>query len=327
MRASKTPLFGTIDQVLANLVSWVGGKSLSETKTFDVEGEDTLPVYCFDIRKAKNAGHYLLTTWNEVPMIDGGVPTANGSAKVGKVDVKLADVANGNIPGYPSYFYFMPKENLVFSLRPDYLPHNGHRGLNLFLKGFLEKATEFVVYDKNSLDGNPAILGYRKSDNSEIMDLSPGYASSPLRLPGEIQYLEQNIQKIRKLVRRDSLSYALRADRELIVKLLENVGLIGSEQTIQSTTFNYEIDFQPSIEDFNAIVESNNNNLNEKSEIGFRLSGESNVIHWLSHSLAKDDMELDVVVKKNGILLQDELLVGLHKSGVDRLREIAGVTK
>lgn len=126
-RSASAPEFGSLFEVLTDLVVWTQDKDMSETLTFTSDDEDTLPAYCFDIRTSPRNGDFLLTTWNEVPMVEGGVQTASGATRVGHVEVELAEVANGNIPGFPSYFYFMSNENLVFSLRPEGQPHNGHR--------------------------------------------------------------------------------------------------------------------------------------------------------------------------------------------------------
>jgi hypothetical protein len=109
--------FGSLADCLSDFHAWTTGKNLEDTLTFKVDGEDVQETYCFEMQKSNKTGNYLITTWNKVPMVEGGVPTANGSAKVGKVDVALAKVANGNIPGYPSYFYFLPSSNAVFAMK------------------------------------------------------------------------------------------------------------------------------------------------------------------------------------------------------------------
>lgn len=274
-RGLTTPEFGFLTDILADLVTWTRGKSLSETLTFRPEGDDTLPAYCFDIRAANRAGDYLLTTWNQIPMVEGGVQTANGTAVVGRVNVELAEVADGNIPGYPSYFYFMGPENLVFSLRPDWLMHNGHQSLVKFLRGFVERASSFVVTNPDPDDADNEIIGYRSGGSEDApRHLFPGYASSPRRLPGEVEFLREYRHRIRKIVRRDELNFTVQADRNLIGKLLENVGLMNRQVTTESMSFKYEMDFAPSEDDFEQIIRSYYDEADDKTEVGFKLSGE-----------------------------------------------------
>lgn len=322
-RGNKLPEFGQIDAILKNLTSWINGKTLVETKTTDVDGDSCLPTYCFDLRAGDKSKGYLLTTWNEVPMTAGGVQAASGSAAVGKVKVQFTEIARGDIPGFPSYFYFYPAKNLIFSLRPEGMGHNGHQESIRFMKGFIEKASRFVVANLAAEDVDQEILGYSIDGTAEkIEQLIPQYHSSPKKLPGEEEFLRKNIHRIRKLIKRDFLSVKVEANRSLMSGLLRNVGLMKDEVHFDEMSFKYEIDFSPTKAELEEIIKSYDPNTLDKSETGFKLVGEQE-IHWLGHSFAKSEIELDLIADENGILPADQLLYALEKTAFKGLLHMA----
>jgi hypothetical protein len=298
-RGQQEPEFGTLGDTLALLKEWTAGKSLLETKTFEPkEDTDALPIYCFKLHPSANRDSWLLTTWNETPMSEGKVQAAKGDAPVGNVGVSLTDVAPGDIPGFPTYFLLLPDHNLTFCLRPEGLRHNGHQGMGSFLEAYLRLASPYVVLNAGedadeTVDND--ILGYRLAKGTPIRQLAPRFRSRPRRLPGEIELLRQRQGDIRKLVRRDTLNAAVVKERDLIGKLLQNVGLLDAQIAQRTMKFGYEIDYTPLPDDFEAIVAAAEDEAvgADSGEIGFRLRGESDT-RWLSHAFAKDEWSLPI---------------------------------
>lgn len=310
-KRNRNPVFGSLPDALSDLAVWVSNKPMLETKIFDPVDDETFPVYCFDINHSPDKKFFLITTWNEVPMGEDGVAVASGNSRVGDVDVETAEVGEGGIPGFPTYFYFMADRNLLFSIRPDWQRHSGHKGLIQYMKSFLDKAASYVVIDEKADDADNHIIGYRASDKHPLAKVSPSYFSRPRRLPGQTEYLLANRLLIRKLVRVDTLILTVQKDRQLVGRVLENMGWLDREIADQTMKFRYELEFQPTEEELIQAIHAGGNP-QRPSRTGFVLSG-SQDIYWLDHAYAKDDLVVNVSHDNNGVIDGLELLRELSK--------------
>lgn len=310
-KRNDNPVFGSLPDTLIDLKKWVSGKSLSETKTFEPGDDDVFPVYCFDIHHSQDKKYFLITTWNEVPTGEEGIAVASGSSRVGAVDVETTEVGEGGIPGFPTYFYFMTDENLVFSVRPERQRHSGHNGLIQYMKSFLHKAASYVVINEDADDVDNHIIGYRPSPEGKITKVYPSYLSKLKRLPGQTEHLQAHRTLIRKIVRIDTLNLSIPKDRHLVGKVLENMGWLDRKIVDQSMRFRYELDFQPNEEELNMAIQTGVEP-QRPSRTGFVLSG-SQDIYWLDHAYAKDDLVIHVSPDSNGVIDGLELLSELSK--------------
>lgn len=324
-RNEKKPSFSGLSDTLLNLSEWVKGKTLLQTATFAADGEEVMESYCFDIRSGlKN--NYLFTTWNKIPMAEGGVQTANPLNTVGNVSVKLAEVVDGNIPGYPAFFYFIPSKDLCVALRPHKQAHNGHQPLIRYMNGFLEKFSKYTVFSDESDPDGYEILGYSVDGNiDEENSAFPAYTSHPKRLPGQEQYLKANRHLIRKMVKKDKLDLNIQANKSLIDKILSLTGIQNTPTTkTKELNFKYEIQLSPSEEEFDEIVKKYKSVKNGSTEIGFKLIGNSSEVFWLSHINAKGEIEVGIDVDENGILSSEKLIAEIEKSHLPRLLQLSG---
>lgn len=103
-KGNEIPEFCNENDMLKDLKDWSNNLELEYTKLHTKDNKDTLPVYLFNIDSSSN-GHYLITTWNEVPSTKSGVPSVDKSSKVGKAAVFSNKIQNNSIPGYPTYFF------------------------------------------------------------------------------------------------------------------------------------------------------------------------------------------------------------------------------
>ena len=325
-RRESIPEFGGIADILVNLGQWVKNKTLLQTATFTADGEEFLETYCFDLNTGSK-GNYLLTTWNKIPMTEGGVQTANPSNTVGHVSVQLAKVATGNIPGYAAFFYFMPRDNLCIAIRPYGQSHNGHQPLIKYMQGFLEKASKYVVLNKESTGDDIEILGYSVDGNIDEANIpSPAYSSRPKRLPGQEDFLRKNRVLIRKVVKKDRLDLTIQSNKSFVDKVLNFSGIIKAPPTTtKELRFNYEIEFSPSEEEFEELVSQYKLTNDESSEIGFKLTGGGSETHWLSHINAKGEIEVGIEVDESGVLPPEKLISEIEKHHLPRLMQLAGI--
>lgn len=142
-------------ETLEDLSKWVEGKTLALTCPEEPQelqdSEEAIP-YCFCVKKLASTNNYLLVLWNRVLSNEGSVQSVSERAVVGKANVSLTALKDGDIPGYPSYFYFIADKNLLFGLRPPGTRTDGHRALRKFLNYFLRVGTRHVQRVDNTED-------------------------------------------------------------------------------------------------------------------------------------------------------------------------------
>lgn len=100
-RGATTAEFGGLADMLSDIASWVDGKSLSETATYEPSEEqdgNLLRTFCYGIQTLQN-GDTLLTTWNETPTTEGAVASVQLSGQVNAAEVSTSPVRRGYVTG------------------------------------------------------------------------------------------------------------------------------------------------------------------------------------------------------------------------------------
>lgn len=312
---SSVPEFGTIGDILNQLQVWVSveDKSLSETCTYELEdGEDTYKTYSFDIKKNQQTGDFVLVTWNETPTNDGRVVTVNGQQAVGNAEVSFTDLPEGSIPGYATYFWFIPERNVFAAIRFHHTLLIGKSNLERYLKEYCAKFTSYTVIEEN--DDGAEIIGY-SNNGEEIQHLTADFKSFLYKKPGQAEALRNSIDSVTKVIRRNKLSPQVALHRSVWQKMLEGLRVTHEEsQLTADVKIKYEIPFTPSVEQFDGMVEEWEENHESKwDDIGFKLSGDSE-IRWLSHSVAKAEYEIDVTRDNDEIVDAQSLLNALTEN-------------
>lgn len=306
------PAFGAIGDILNQLSAWVSadGKSLSETCTYELEdGDDSYRTFCFDIKKNNQTGDFVLVTWNETPTNEGRVVTVNGQQPVGNAQVNFTDLPEGSIPGYATYFWFVPEKNVFAAIRFHHTLLIGKSNLERFLREYCAKFTSYVVYEES--DDCPEMIGY--TDNNEnIQHLRADFKAFLYRKPGQIDALRNSVNSVTKIIRKNRLSPQVALHRSVWQRMLEGLRVSEAERTLNADVkIKYEIPFHPTIEQFNGMVDEWEENHESKwDDIGFKLSGDDE-IKWLSHSVAKSDYDLDVDRDNDEIVDAQSLLNAL----------------
>ncbi|EPO6703957.1 hypothetical protein ACUDWF_003147, partial [Pseudomonas aeruginosa] len=115
-RGQDDPTFGSAAEMLAELHRWSQGKQLAETKTYEpAQDSDLLPVYLMGIEPA--ADSHLVTMWNQTPSVEGNFAAAMGNSQVGNTEVVLKEIPEGGIPGFATYFWFLPELGVFASIK------------------------------------------------------------------------------------------------------------------------------------------------------------------------------------------------------------------
>jgi hypothetical protein len=93
-----------------------------------------LPVLCADIRTNPDTNDCLLTTWNVTPHAGDQIASIQGNSVVGNPVVVMNNLPAGGIPGFATYFWFIPAQSVLATVRFHHT-HNGHQGLDMYLNG------------------------------------------------------------------------------------------------------------------------------------------------------------------------------------------------
>ncbi|PLW83239.1 hypothetical protein CWI75_07475 [Kineobactrum sediminis] len=308
------PEYGEIGDILNQLYGWVSGngKSLGETCTYELEdGEDTYRTFCFDIKRTQKTGDFVLVTWNETPTNDGRVVTVNGEQPVGDAEVSFTDLPEGSIPGYATYFWFIPEKNVFAAIRFHHTLLVGKSNLERYLREYCAKFTSYAVVEEN--DGGAEILGY-STNGDDIQHLRPNFKSFLYKKPGQIEALRNTIESVTKIIRKNRLSPQVASHRNVWQRMLEGLGVSQEDRELTADVkIKYEIPFNPTTEQFDAMVDEWDENHESKwDDIGFKLSGDSET-RWLSHSVAKSEYELDVERDNDEIVDAQSLLNALNE--------------
>ena len=318
-----TPEFGSINDILSQLQGWVTQPEcvLGETCTYEIEdGENVLHTYCFNLVSNGATNDYLLTTWNEIPSVEGQVASVNANQAVGNAVVNLSEIDEGNIPGYATYFWFIPSRN-TFATVCFHHALNGHRNLQKYLKEYLAKFTNYVIGAENE-DGIMAIEGYALP-GGQMLNVRPSFVSCLYRRPSRLQYLRNNRAFIRKIIRKNRLSPDVPENRNLFSWMLRNLGIIQEEPIQNDVRVKYELDHTPDAEELEAIIEDWIAEHDSRwDDVGFQLEGEQSPF-WLSHSVAKTKFDLNIQRDNAEIINAESLLEALTDNRAEILNLIA----
>lgn len=311
--------FGFLGDTLSALQQWVDGKHLDETCTYEIdEDADLLHTYCFNIIASGMTGNYVMTTWNEVPSAEGNFPSVNGSTEVGHAEVTLTEIPENNIPGYATYFWLLPARSLLATVRFGQRL-TGTRGLTTLTADFLAKFAPFVVAGEPGYETDHAIVGYRPEPTGVIRtDVRPHFDIGPVRVPGQLEFLRENCPAIRKAVRKDALNSNIAEQSRFVERIFQNVGLLERQPQRFDMKVKFEFDFEPDLQQLNAIISSWESQHDTRwSDIGFKLRS-SQEVYWLSHSLVKSKIPLDVE-RVNAEVVEEVSLLNALDQNIDQL--------
>lgn len=304
-RRDHAPRFGQLDSVLADLKAWGSDKRLAYTKTFS--NGPQMPVYLVDVTRAASGDAWLLTLWNEAHNTDGAVASIDGRANVGSADVSETEFEEGHIPGHATYFWFLPNEGLVASVRFQH-PTTGTTSMNKYLSSFLKSFTSYVVLGEADDHGALPVVGYRANPQAQTERLFARFKTDVFVKPGPADYIAEHAQSIRKIKRKSALDLAIHTDRSMFQKLLEGLTLVNHQTTKQEVNIQYEVDVDGlSAQEVSDIVAEWSEDHEDETDYGFMLRGSAEV-HWLGKAYVREKLQLDVD-RENAEVVEPESLL------------------
>ncbi len=299
--------------MLKDLASWSSGRSLVTTQTYGFSDE-MLPTYLLDVKSSN--GEYLVCTWNRTTDASGNVLSVPGGAKVGAAAAASAILPPGNIAGYPSYFWFRPKENQFSTVQlPGSL--NGRQNLIAYTTAFLEKFNPQHVVAKQNADlhaeTHKCIDGYRENPDAEeyyeIKDASPIFDSVMVRNSGVVEKIRRELDSVHTIIRKETIKATTAAGRTHLDGVLGFFGVNKAKAVDSEYRVSYKVKYSPDVPEFDRMVERYEEfGASQWDDIGFLMSGRASPM-WLSGTVARKKIDVELVVKNN--VIDTEHLLGL----------------
>lgn len=311
-RGNDNPLFGDLPTILSELSSWATNlNSLAATR---VNGIDRRGCYLVEAERIGQTENFLVVLWNESHNEDGRVPSIFLDSEKGNPKIAENDIEEGSIPGFPTYFLFLPSRRKIVTIR-----FQGDssclQNISLYLQGFMRFFSKHVVGEK--VDGVFTIHGFR-ADPSDTEE-PPCRAAPRLRLrlvpkPSAAAEIMVNHPKIRAVIREEFLNTRLPVEQSKLSKLLDflHPGRAGAPIVSESLKTVVEVDYKPSAEELQALIDdfSSSDDANN-CDLGFKMSGESGT-RWLGRGSLQEKMDFDIV-RLNGVVQLNGLVQALNR--------------
>lgn len=338
-RGKKPKHWGEVENLIDDLLKWQDGLTLGETAlpkgraTKDENEQEIvhfLPTYLLSIEKNSTYGS-MITIWNSVADGSGQVASIASTSKVGEVkanDFQKTKITDGHIPGFPTYFWILPDNKTIASIR--------------LLEETRVHKEYFLSYMKAALRWGPIsryvdILEsqYAKKfiyTNNDVHMTIPAHVKFNLSVKQNASQKTALIKKANRITKVHSKnSYLVKEEgkqapviaRALGFKLapLPNKKVIEITSTVDVMDVSEGTVFtQQRLKDFIKTWEEDHLDKSEElktdfDDIGFQLKGES-TINWLSHSQQRAEVSLRLAWLNRELKVVDpkKLLEALHSN-------------
>ncbi|MGP3174459.1 hypothetical protein ACTVOO_14335 [Serratia bockelmannii] len=306
--------FGDCLELLTDLHGWAAGKRLKETKTYEAN-DDVLPAYLLDVKRSGD--NFVLLLWNEVPSTDQSVPSVEEDAQFGTGPaVILNAIQEGSIPGFATYFWFVPSKGLVASIKLNHTV-TGQRAMQCYLHNFLKQSSNRVMAESvEKADGSYEVVvkGYKANPADDHLPKKrhfPQFVTGLVKNPGKHDIIRQNANNIAKVEKIVELDIAKADELSLWQKLLINMQISQPQNPGVSTKIRYEISPEIDLADIDGMIADwNANNDTNSCDYGFVFKGDPKM-YWLSRSLARTKFPLELERQDAEFVSSESLLTEL----------------
>jgi hypothetical protein len=317
--------FGSLAGLMPQLAAWGRPLTLGQRKTFEPsEGEhDQHGTYLLDI--VGRGDLWVVTLWNESPAVDGSVASVRDNSQLGQAEVVVTPLEEGTIPGYATYFMVIPSLSYVAGVRFDRLVY-GHQAMRDYVQGFLDSRSPHVVTTRHEHNGEIEIeiTGYRERPADEAEPLKPKFRTQLHVLPGPTDELIQNVHRIKRVARKTKLSLRTVDNTTLLQGLLQQVGLRDRAAPVQPVKIKYHVDTVLNEDELRTIINAweAGHQRGGYEDVGFSYEGDMAKVHWLSHSVPRSELDLDVQRDNKEVVNAASLLDALERHRDQILRDV-----
>lgn len=295
-----TSVLGGLVQTLKELKDWSDGKAISLTKLKQSERSDAMPVYLRGVDRLQD--DWTVATWNEVPAGEGTVASISERSIVGGAqEVYANEFEENSIPGFATYFWFVPSRNVVATLKMEG-SLAAKEPMREYIETFLETRSSFAVEDDHGV-----IVGYRdpKKTDEEPRTLYPKFRLSPFVKAGALARIRDAREKIVKVIRVGRLELANPVDTAAFGGVLAFFrGANTKRKMNRERQLRVELEMTPTEAELTKMitVELQSKRRSSWDDLGFSLKGETSKVLWVSKSMARETFEMDLQVDEAGVV-------------------------
>lgn len=320
LRGGGPPVFSGLNDTLQKLQGWSNdGREFVNTTTYEPDPDNDLRnTYFCNWHKNEVNGDSVLILWNEVPNDNGVIYGMNPMDAPGNTSMLTTGFGSTPaIPGFPSYFWFVPEQNVFATIRFNHSVH-GKVNLDHYLNGFLANKSIYRVLDQDETVVGYSLNGQATENSSKIYSKFHALGRKQEELEAE---LITNLHKIRKIVKRETLTYTVEDDRRTLERVFS--GLLGNTPIFNQTrNIAHELQFEPSELELRQIIR-NFSELNSSSAIknaGFVYNNGKRIM--LSGTSVAFPAEIDAQREENQIITPQILLAAITSHRQDYLRPL-----
>ncbi|MFX1722841.1 hypothetical protein [Stenotrophomonas sp. AS1] len=305
------PSFGGLAELLLDLETWSAGKSLANTQISSSAAGHSLPIYLLSMESFNGA--VLLTMWNEVPATaDNQVTSVAANDLVGSVTQHMNGIVQGTIPGFPTYFLFLPNVGAFATLRVEGLI-TAQPPFQKYCEQFLATQSSYCVQLPPNPSSPAAVVtyGYRPTPRDQVeAKVRPRFRTRLFSKPAITAEIIRRWDDVYKIERRADITFKTPDERALWQKAL---GVMKKGWAPSSTPNKAHVTTSLTTSLTRAEVVSLINDWSQQAQTtdwddyGFKFKGETST-HWLSKSGARGEVVLNGIRAADGTVATSALL-------------------
>ncbi len=299
------PEFGNLSEILSHLEEWGHGRSLWQTRLADAgEDDEHMPVYLLGVREIRN-GEFVFATWNEVHQEDGNVISIGMNTQVGEApEVHANEIVENTIPGYATYYWALPAQNIIATVRVDSRVAAKNAMTN-YIERFMAMESGYVRRDGDD------IVGYGPLENGDdwFIKARPRFRMQPYSKGGALDFIRQNQADIFRVHKVAKLDGTIQIDENMFQAAMRFFRGNDRRQVGFEKKINIALDFTPSPEELEDIILAQEEEVGGErwEDVGFEIRGLAGQPFWISKSIAKDSFETNELNNAMGVIPLEEI--------------------
>ena len=337
-RGNSKSEFGDIGKMLGDLDCWIQGKNLNRTSTYQSDENNRIySTYCYSIR-VNSFGDYLITTWNGTSESSESIASVAGNEPVGKAKINLTGIPEGNIAGFATYFWILPRLNKLATIHfSDSKRRNGLPEFRKYLHNYMSLFSSYCIPDDQTSFANNLhalhetgeqtikIIGY-SDGSSKPQNLFPKFSTAlHQKTSRNLEVIREKREDIRGVVRKIELSRDNEYQAGFVEKACSWIGLTKIENDRRHFRFKYRISLNnPSKEELEKIILSwKSDSGSSWDNLGFHLDGEAKV-RWIDSFLASETFSFEIK-RINAELVDIDSLLNTISNNRDTILDALGL--
>ncbi len=307
-RGSTTPRLSNFQETLSHLTSWAkDGRELVNTTCYQADNaKDQFNTYFLDFHEKKEGSDSLLILWNESINDDGVIYGLNQLLKPGQATT-MEETSFGDkliIPGFPSYFWFVPDQNSIVSVK---FNHSSMGILNFknYIKGYLKTQSPYKIKIDDQITG----YGEIGVEPKIPLKVKPQFYMKLKKNKNVIEKLHEERKNIKYFIRKEVLGRSKKDQRGLIEKVFSGFLNEPKPQFKENVISEFKLEYSPNKKELDEIINSYTDE--DHLDIGFELQNRSRIM--LDGTACKFTVNLSIPRKINQIFNPELLLNELIK--------------